>query len=246
MNNNAQKKKVISFKNVELSFGEKKVLKDITFDVYENEILTIAGPSGCGKSTILKLIIGLLDPDEGKIKVDAKNIGMAFQYPTLFNSMSVFDNIALALRETTKLSEKDIKNIVENSLKIVGLEGTEKFYPDELSGGMQKRAGIARTIALKPDVILYDEPSSGLDPQTASKLEKDMVRFRDEMNVTSVVVSHDMGTIQNVSDRILILDKGIIVWQGYLRDFLTDESKYPKLFRERLALKNNYRDNNNG
>jgi phospholipid/cholesterol/gamma-HCH transport system ATP-binding protein len=237
-----EKKIVISFKNVSIAYGNKKILDNVSFDIYEKEIVTIAGPSGTGKSTILKLIIGLIQPDKGEISVNTDKIGMAFQYPALFNSMTIYENVALALRETTKLKKDEINKRVEESLEIVGLEHTETLFPEELSGGMQKRASIARAIALLPNVILYDEPSSGLDPQTASKFEEDMVRFRDEMGVTSIVVSHDMGTIQNVSDKIFILDKAKFAWQGTLESFLSDNSEYPMIFKERFRLKKNNKD----
>ncbi|MEI7473296.1 MAG: ATP-binding cassette domain-containing protein [bacterium] len=231
------RKVLISFKNVSLSFGLKKILDDVSFNIYEKDIVTIAGPSGTGKSTILKLITGLIKPDKGEINVYSDRVCMAFQYPALFNSMTIYENVALALSETTNLAEEEIEKRVLDALNTVGLQNTEDLTPDELSGGMQKRASIARAIALLPEVILYDEPSSGLDPQTASKLEDDIVRLRDQMGITSVVVSHDMGTIQNVSDRIFILDNAKFVWQGTLGSFLSDNSKYPMLFKERLRLK---------
>lgn len=230
------KESVISFKNVCLSFGNKAILKDLSFDIYKGEIVSIAGASGSGKSTILKLITGLIKPDGGEIIIRAKTFGMAFQHAALFNSMTVWENIALALEETTKFSSAEIDKRVKESLEIVNLQSSEKLYPEELSGGMQKRVGIARALVLKPEIILYDEPSTGLDPATSAKLEQDMVRLRDNVGLTSVSVSHDIDTIKNISDKVMILDKGYIIWQGTKFEFLTDMSPYPRSFRERKAI----------
>ncbi|MDD3014631.1 MAG: ATP-binding cassette domain-containing protein, partial [Candidatus Gastranaerophilales bacterium] len=175
-------------------------------------------------------------PDSGEIIVMAKRLGMTFQYPALFNSMTIWENVALALQETTHLHHKEIDTRVKEVLKTVGLEHTETMYPEELSGGMQKRASIARTLALQPEVILYDEPSTGLDPATAYKLESDMIRLRDQIGVTSIIVTHDVNTIEHISDKILILDGGHIAWKGTKDDFMTDKSPYPCSFRERMPL----------
>lgn len=229
-------KPIIQFKDVCLSFNGSQILNNLTFEVYPLEIVTIAGPSGSGKSTILKLITNLIVPDCGEIIVDSTSFGMAFQYAALFNSLSVYENIALALHETTHFSKRQIDERVYNSLEIVGLRHTCNMYPDELSGGMKKRISIARALALEPEILLYDEPSTGLDPATSAKLENDMVRLRNEINVTSIVVTHDIATIKNVSDRVLILDKGKIVWQGKLNEFMTDKSPYPSSFRDRTPI----------
>ncbi|OGI00540.1 MAG: hypothetical protein A2Y25_00025 [Candidatus Melainabacteria bacterium GWF2_37_15] len=232
-----QQNPIISFKNVTLSFGNKQVLDGLTFDIYPKEIVTIAGPSGSGKSTILKIISGLLKPDSGEVTINAERFGMAFQYGALFNSMTVKENLSLPLEETTDLSHKEIKKRVQESLKIVELEHTIDMYPSELSGGMQKRISIARALALHPEILLYDEPSTGLDPPTAARLEEDMLKFRDKIGLTSIVVTHDVETIMHVSDRVLILDNGHIVWQGTNEEFRKDESSYPCSFRERKDIK---------
>jgi len=236
---NGKNNAIVIFRDVCLSFGKKKILEGLSFEIYPREIVTIAGPSGSGKSTILKLITGLLTPDSGEITVNAGRFGMAFQHAALFNSMNVRENISLALIETLKLSKKEIDNRVKESLDIVGLNGTEKMYPAELSGGMQKRVSIARALALKPDILLYDEPSTGLDPAASSKLESDMVKLKDKINVTSIVVTHDIYTIKRVSEKVFILDKGKIAWSGTIKDFLEDNSPYPYSFRERKPLENN-------
>jgi phospholipid/cholesterol/gamma-HCH transport system ATP-binding protein len=236
---------IIVFKDVDLAFGKKTILQGLSFKIYKGEIVTIAGPSGSGKSTILKLICGLLTPDSGEIIVSATRFGMAFQQSALFNSMTIWENLALALVETTKLSQKEINDRVMEALRTVGLEETKNMYPGELSGGMQKRISIARALAIKPEILLYDEPSTGLDPATASKLEEDMVRLRNEIGVTSVVVTHDIDTIKHVSDRVLILDKGHIVWQGTNDDFIADKSPYPCSFRERRTVEECEEEYNN-
>lgn len=229
---------IVEFKDVCLAFNSKNVLNGLSFKVYPGEILTIVGPSGCGKSTILKLITGLLIPDSGEITVKAKRFGMAFQSAALFNSLNVFENVSLALEETTDMSEQEIKERVCSVLRIVDLHKSTKMYPDELSGGMKKRVSIARALALQPEIILYDEPSTGLDPVTSAKLENDMVKLRNEIDITSIVVTHDIATIKNVSDRVLILDKGHIVWNGMLNDFIKDSSPYPSSFRDRKPFNN--------
>ena len=236
MSDSQKEKPIVSLKDVYLAFGEKEVLKGLTFDVYPHEIVSIAGPSGSGKSTILKLISGLIYPDSGEIMVDAKRLGMAFQSAALFNSLTIWENVALALIETTKLSRKKIDARVRESLDTVGLNGTEEMYPEELSGGIQKRVSVARALALQPEILLYDEPSTGLDPVTSAKLEHDMVSFRDKTGVTSIVVTHVFDTIKNVSDRIMILDDGHIVWQGTKQEFLTNQSPYPCSIRDRKPI----------
>lgn len=236
---NQKKEPIIIFDNVCLSFGKKQILKNISFEIYKSEIVCIVGLSGIGKSTILNLITKLLYPDSGTITVNADTIGMAFQHAALFNSMTVWENVALALKETTNLSKKEIATRVMDALNIVSMENTINLFPTELSGGMQKRVSVARALALHPDIVLYDEPSTGLDPITAAKLEYDMVRLRDKLNFTSVVVTHDINTIQSVSDRVMILDNGHIVWNGALSEFMNDDSIYPKKFRERKDYNNN-------
>jgi len=236
MNDFEKNKPIVSFKNVSMSFKHVQVLKDLSFDIYPGEIVTIAGPSGSGKSTILKLLGKILHRDSGEMIVNAKKIGMAFQRSALFNSMTIWKNVALALEETTNLNKKEIDKKVMAALDMVSLAHTEKMFPDELSGGMQKRISIARALVLSPEIILYDEPSTGLDPGIASKLEDDMVKLRDKTGVTSIVVTHDVETIKKVSDRILILYDGKIRWEGTKHDFLIDKSPYPRSFRERSSI----------
>lgn len=236
MENVEAKEPIVSFKDVCLSFNGVTVLKDLSFDIYKGEIVTIAGPSGSGKSTILRLLGRIIKADSGDIKVNATKLGMAFQRSALFNSMTVRKNLSLALEETTNLSRRKIDTRIKEALETVSLSHTENMYPDELSGGMQKRISIARALVLHPEIIMYDEPSTGLDPGMASKLEDDMLKLRDKIGVTSVVVTHDLETIKKVSDRVLILYDGNIKWEGTKDEFLTDESPYPKSFRERNSI----------
>lgn len=236
MNNFDKKEPIVSFRDVCVSFKGVHVLKKLSFDIYPEEIVTIAGPSGSGKSTVLKLLGGIIHMDSGEIIVNAKRLGMAFQSSALFNSMTIWKNVALALEETTNLNRKEINKRVQEALEMVSLAHTENMFPDELSGGMQKRISIARALVVYPEIILYDEPSTGLDPGIASKLEDDMVKLRDKTGVTSIVVTHDVETIKKVSDRVLILHDGKIKWKGTKDEFLTDESPYPRSFRDRCSI----------
>ncbi len=246
MKNTEKKEPIVSFRNVCVSFkNSTRILKDLTFDIYPKEIVTIAGPSGSGKSTILRLISGIIYADSGEIIVKAERLGMAFQKNALFNSITVHENLALALKETTNLSRVEINKRVKESLETVSLLHTENMYPDELSGGMQKRISIARALVLYPEIIMYDEPSTGLDPGTASKLEDDMLRLRDKIGFTSIVVTHDLNTIEKVSDRVLILYDGNIKWEGTIEKFMTDNSPYPKCFRERCSIEDYFKNGEN-
>jgi len=236
MTNNHIHKPIISFNNVNLSFKGREILKNLSFNIYPGEIVSVLGPSGTGKSTILRLISGLVKPDSGEITVNAKRFGMAFQHGALFNSMTIQENIALALEETTQMNYEEINERVNEALEIVGLPNTADMYPKELSGGMQKRISIARALALHPEILLYDEPSTGLDPATAAKLEEDMLALRDKIGLTSIVVTHDVDTVKHISDRVLILDKGNIVWKGTCIEFMEADSPYPCSFRERKTL----------
>lgn len=246
MENNQKKEPIVRFRNVYVSFkNNSHVLKDLSFDIYPKEIVTIVGPSGSGKSTILRLISRVIYPDSGEIIVKANRTGMAFQKNALFNSITVWENLALALRETTTLHHKEINKRVREALETVSLSHTENMYPDELSGGMQKRIGIARALVLYPEIIMYDEPSTGLDPGTAAKLEEDMVRLRDKIGFTSIVITHDINTIEKVSDRVLILYDGNIKWEGTREQFVTDNSTYPRCFRERCSIEDYIKNGEN-
>ena len=195
----------------------------------KGETLVIIGGSGSGKSTLLKLLIGLLRPEQGQIFIDGKeisklkeeeldkvrlNMGMVFQYSALFDSMSVGDNVGFGLQEHSKLSAKEIKEIVEEKLNLVGLSGFANYMPNELSGGMKKRVSLARAIAFEPKILLYDEPSSGLDPVTSAKIDELIVQMQKLLGVTSIVVTHDMKSAFYIADRIAMLYQGEMIAIG--------------------------------
>ena len=220
---------MIEVKNLSKSFGEKGVLSDLNFSVAHGQSVAIVGKSGAGKSVLLKCLIGLVKPDEGTIYVDNKlinsmsfgqlqeirsNIGMVFQFGALFDSMTVGENISLALQKLTKLSGDEIKERVFNSLEEVGMVDTEDLMPSELSGGMKKRVGIARAIAIKPAYLFYDEPTTGLDPVMTDSINRLILKFQNTGEVTSVIITHEMRTVYDVSDRVLLLHDGKIRFDG--------------------------------
>ena len=224
----------IEVKNLTKAFDERKVLDDISFNVEDGETLAVVGFSGSGKSTILKLICGLLTPDNGEIKTTGGEIAMVFQYSALFDSLNVADNIAFALHERKDLrnkhSEKEIKNIVSEKLELVGLKGIESKFPSELSGGMQKRVSFARAIVTEPKTILYDEPTAGLDPISSTLIEDYIVRLKEETHASSIVVTHQMSTIQRTANRVIMLYDGKIVYEGTPEDMLRQDTPYTKQF----------------
>lgn len=217
---------MIRLVDVRKSFGEKEVLHGIDLTVNDGETLAIIGGSGSGKSTLLRLMIGLISPTSGEIWIGDKNIadmaeeeldkirlhmGMVFQYSALFDSMTVGDNVAFGLREHTDLSEEEIKKIVAEKLRLVGLPGTENMMPTSLSGGMKKRVSLARAIAFGPEIIFYDEPSSGLDPIMTAKIDELIMNTQKALKVTSVVVTHDMHSACRIADRIAMVAAGELV-----------------------------------
>jgi phospholipid/cholesterol/gamma-HCH transport system ATP-binding protein len=213
---------VIAFRDVHKAFGPKRVLAGFSLEIPDGQTTVIVGHSGAGKSVALKLVVGLLDPDHGSVEVDGQvvhtldrerltavraRIGFVFQFAALFDSMTVAENLALGLRRQG-LAESEIADRSADALAVVGLAGTEARLPSELSGGMRKRVGIARAIVLRPKFILYDEPTTGLDPVTAAVIDQLMVRTRETYGVTSVVVTHDMRSAYTVGDRIAMLFRG--------------------------------------
>lgn len=220
---------MIKVVNLYKYFGERLILNNINLEVKKGETLVIIGGSGSGKSTLLKLLIGLLRPDKGEIFIDNKeisqmtetqldevrlNMGMVFQYSALFDSMTVGDNVSFGLREHRKLTNKQINEIVEEKLKLVELSGFADFMPNELSGGMKKRVSLARAIAFEPQILLYDEPSSGLDPVTSAKIDELIVQMQKLLGVTSIVVTHDMNSAFYIADRIAMLYQGEMIAVG--------------------------------
>lgn len=224
----------IEVKNLTKAFDERKVLDNISFKVEDGETLAVVGFSGSGKSTILKLICGLLTPDNGEITTTGGEIAMVFQYSALFDSLNVTDNIAFALHERkdlrNKYSEKEIRNIVSEKLELVGLKGIENKFPSELSGGMQKRVSFARAIVTEPKTILYDEPTAGLDPISSTLIEDYIVRLKEETHASSIVVTHQMSTIQRTANRVIMLYDGKIVYEGTPEDMLRQDTPYTKQF----------------
>ena len=221
---------MIEVKNLYKSYGGKGVLSDISLSVSHGQSLAVVGKSGAGKSVLLRCLIGLVKPDNGTIYVDNKlintmnfsqlqkirsSIGMVFQFGALFDSMTVEENISLALQKLTKLNKNEIQQRVLNSLEEVDMEGTEHLMPAELSGGMKKRVGIARAIAIKPAYLFYDEPTTGLDPVMTDSINRLIRKFQDTGEVTSVIITHEMRTVYDVADRVLLLHEGRIQYDGF-------------------------------
>jgi phospholipid/cholesterol/gamma-HCH transport system ATP-binding protein len=224
---------MIKLVDVHKSFGSKKVLEGFSLDVDEGETMVIIGYSGSGKSVAIKHIVGLLEPDSGTVFVDNKEVpklsrpdlydlrsqvGYVFQFAALFDSMSIGDNVAMGLRKEHKLSEDEILSRISESLELVDLPGVESKFPAELSGGMRKRVGIARAIARRPKYILYDEPTTGLDPVTSAVIDQLMVRTREKLGVTSIVITHDMRSAYTVGSRIAMLYEGKVRQVGTVEE----------------------------
>ncbi len=220
---------VIELVGVEKSFGSNRVLRGVDLEIRAGEIFTLLGGSGTGKSVMLKHMIGLLRPDAGRVRIEGrdvttlaerdwvevrKRIGFVFQGAALFDSLSVLENVAYGLREHLDWSERQIRDRVAECLAAVGLEGIEERMPAELSGGMRKRVGVARAIALAPAAILYDEPTTGLDPANSRRVGQLIVRLRQELAVTSVIVTHDLDLCFSISDRVGLLGAGRLLAVG--------------------------------
>lgn len=225
---------LIQLKNISKIYENRYVLNNISFNVAAGEAVAVVGFSGTGKSTVLKIISGLVEPDEGEVILGEKNIGMAFQYSALFDSMDIFENVAFALKERRdfkgKYKERELREIVCEKLKLVGLSDIENKFPSELSGGMQKRVSFARAIVTDPRIILYDEPTAGLDPVSSTVIEDYMVQLKNELCAASIVVTHQMSTIQRTADRVIMLYNGDIVWHGTPQEMLTSSDPYAYQF----------------
>ena len=220
---------MIELIDIHKNFNSHAILKGVNIKVKKGETLAIIGPSGCGKSTLLRLVLGLFPPTSGKVILAGKDIretdademneirqhiGMVFQSSALFDSLSVGENVGFGLKEHSSLSEKEIRSIVSEKLELVGLKGTESLMPAELSGGMQKRVSLARAIATNPEIILYDEPTTGLDPVMATCIENLMIELHKMLNTTAIIVTHMMSTVYHVADRISMLHEGKILEAG--------------------------------
>ncbi|HEX8616233.1 MAG TPA: ABC transporter ATP-binding protein [Thermoanaerobaculia bacterium] len=225
---------IISLQHLWKSFDRRQVLRDMSIDVAQGESLVIVGGSGTGKSVTLKHIIGLIRPDKGRVIVDGHDLttmkgvelnefrrrfGMAFQEGALFDSMSVFDNIAFPLRRHTKMTEKQIRARVEECLDDVHLHGVEKKRPSQLSGGMRRRVGFARAISLKPEILLFDEPTTGLDPVISDVIAELIEEMDVKLGTTTVTITHDMKVAFKIADRVAMLHHGQIIEQGTPEEF---------------------------
>lgn len=217
--------------NLSKSFQSREVLRNINLEVGEGEIVAIMGSSGGGKTTLLRCSSGLVRPTSGKVEVDGidvdadpeharRRMGMVFQQAALFDYLTVSDNVLFGARRWFRLSKTEEGQVLEETLHRVGLEGTEGLYPAELSGGMRKRVGIARALALRPKLMLYDEPTTGLDPITAYTIDSLIVELRRELKVTSVVVSHDVSSVYRVADRVAFLESGQLTFVGSPDEFV--------------------------
>ena len=236
---------MIELVNVFKYFGSKRALNNINLKISDGETLAIIGGSGSGKSTLLRLMIGLIKPSSGNIFIDGEDIsnfteeqmtkirlkmGMVFQYSALFDSMTVGDNVAFGLVEHSDLSRDEINRIVKEKLKQVGLEGVENLMPNELFGGMKKRVSLARAIAFGPSIIFYDEPSSGLDPVTTTKIDDLIISTQKALNVTSIVVTHDMISACRIANRIAMVYNGDLIAVDTVENFKKLEDPRVKEF----------------
>lgn len=236
---------MIKVRNLFKGFENKKVLQGVDLDIFDGEAITVIGGSGTGKSVLLKCIIGLLRPDSGTVEVDDENIckldehallnvqkkfGYLFQGGALFDSMTVGENVSFGLRQREKHTEKEIAEIVAEKLEDVGLSGIEKLKPQELSGGMKKRVALARAIAHNPKYIMYDEPTTGLDPIMADVINNLIVDLKKKLKVTSIIVTHDMASAYKISDRIGMLYDRKIIYVDSVANIKKTENPYVKQF----------------
>jgi phospholipid/cholesterol/gamma-HCH transport system ATP-binding protein len=229
MNSNPPDPVSIRIENLHKSFGDKKVLQGVDLQIRKGESIAVIGASGTGKSVLIKHIIGLLKPDSGGIFVDGINVsaldqaelnefrsrfGMLFQGGALFDSLTVFENVAFPLRNRTRMKESDIRNRVMELLEMTGMQDWSDKWPSELSGGMKKRAGLSRALAINPSIMLYDEPTTGLDPVMGGIIDKLIVKTRDHFSVTSITITHDMRSAARIANRIAMLYKGKVIQAG--------------------------------
>jgi len=243
---------MIEIKNLYKSFGGKEVLKGVNLEIERGETIVIIGRSGCGKSVLIKHIVGLLQPDEGYVKVEGqvvgdmneeelyrlrKKFGFLFQGAALFDSMTVEENVGLALNESSvKKSPAEIRKIVDEKLSIVALSGVNNLKPSELSGGMKKRVGLARALVTNPDYILYDEPTTGLDPIMSDSIDALIKELSEKLKVTSIVVTHDMYSVKNVAVKVAMIHDGIIYFVGSPGELLKSNDRIITDFIKRTGV----------
>lgn len=240
----------IRIEKLHKSFHDNHVLRGLDLRVSKGESLAIIGGSGCGKSVLLKHISGLFQPDSGRVEVlgddlselkgkalaaHRRRVGVVFQGAALLNSLTVAENVGLGLEEAGGKTKDEIRDIVAEKLELVSMEGTEDLMPEELSGGMKKRVGVARTLAMNPDIILYDEPTTGLDPIICEDVDGLMVDMKNRVKITAILVTHDLISAFRVADRVAMMYEGIIVESGTPEEFLKSESEIVKNFTARHA-----------
>jgi len=246
----------LRIQNIQKRFGRQEVLKDISFTFEPARVNMIIGPSGCGKTVLLKCMVGLIKPDAGEVYYGStnfykakpeqrqellKNLGMLFQSSALFDSMTVGENVAFPMRIFTKISENEIRDRVAYCLERVGLKGVEAKYPAQLSGGMKRRVGLARAIVLNPKYLFCDEPNSGLDPLTARRIDELIQQLTEDFHTTTIVVTHDMRSVQILGDRILFLYDGEPVWKGTRQQLKeTSPEEFPPQLRAFLQASGLY------
>jgi len=241
---------VISLRDLRVSYGEREILHGISFDVVQGETLVILGGSGSGKSTLLRTLVGLEKPSAGEIWIKGRDlakvsavemdeirtkIGMSFQGGALFGSMTVGENVALPLREHTRLEDSTIEIILRLKLQQVGLEGFEYYAPSQLSGGMKKRAAVARALAMDPEILFFDEPSAGLDPIIAAGIDELILELKRAFRMTIIVVTHELASAFLIADRMLLIDKGNIVAIGTAEEMRSSTQPRVRQFLDRVA-----------
>jgi len=241
---------VISLRDLRVSYGEREILHGISFDVVRGETLVILGGSGSGKSTLLRTLVGLEKPNSGEILIKGRDlakastaemdeirrkVGMSFQGGALFGSMTVGENVALPLREHTHLADSTIEVILRLKLEQVGLEGFEYYTPAQLSGGMKKRAAVARALAMDPEILFFDEPSAGLDPIIAAGIDQLILELKRAFRMTIIVVTHELASAFLIADRMLLIDKGNVVALGTTEEMRSSTQPRVRQFLDRIA-----------
>ena len=243
---------MIEITNIHKSFGDNYVLRGIDLNIHEGESIAVIGKSGCGKSVLLKHIVGLLNPDEGEVKIEGRslnnvnakelymirrNFGFLFQGAALFDSMTVFENVSLPLVENNSgYSKNEIENIVSEKLELVKLPNTQTLKPAELSGGMKKRVGLARALVTNPKYILYDEPTTGLDPVMSDSIDELIKDLQQKINVTSIIVTHDMFSVKNCADKVAMMHEGKIYFTGAPAELLKSSDPIIQNFIKRTGF----------
>jgi phospholipid/cholesterol/gamma-HCH transport system ATP-binding protein len=242
---NTSREKIIEVRNFAVSFDGNTILSDVSFDVFKGEVTVILGSSGCGKSTLLRHMLGLYPIQKGRISILDENIsnltekqqlelylrmGVFYQNGALLNSLTVGENVALPLKQHTRLSQPIIDDLVRMKLGLVNLVHAQNLYPSQLSGGMLKRAALARAIIMDPPVVFFDEPGAGLDPISLAALDKLIINLKEQLGITVVMVTHEVSSILRIADRIIYLADGTVIYNGLMKDALTQGGETVKHF----------------